>query len=173
MKTLPAHEIKARLEAALYSAGRPLTIEELTQASGCGKERTISTIKEIMDQMSKVFTALEIRQLADKSYVLQIKPNYNPVVRKFAQQPLLSNSTLKTLSYITYEQPVTSKRLVQIRGSQAYSHVKELQKKGFVEYENLGRIKIYKTSKKFKEYFGIEDINSMKKNLVSSINKKI
>jgi len=32
LKKLPLDEIIARVEAALYSAGRPLTIEEITKA---------------------------------------------------------------------------------------------------------------------------------------------
>ncbi|HEX2615885.1 MAG TPA: SMC-Scp complex subunit ScpB, partial [Nitrososphaera sp.] len=78
---------------------------------------------------------------------------------------------LKTLSYIAYEQPVTSKRLVQIRGSQVYSHVKELEQMQFIEHENLGRLKVYRTTKRFQDYFGITDLNSMKSKLVATTNK--
>ena len=40
MTKLPPDEIIARIEAALYSAGRPLTIEDIVKASGIesGKE---------------------------------------------------------------------------------------------------------------------------------------
>ncbi|MGZ5490976.1 MAG: SMC-Scp complex subunit ScpB, partial [Nitrososphaeraceae archaeon] len=80
-------------------------------------------------------------------------------------QPLLQSSSLKTLSYVVYEQPVTSKRLVQIRGSQAYSHVKYLEQLGFIEHESVGRLKVYKTTKKFQDYFGISDLNIIKNSM--------
>lgn len=166
-------EIRGRLEAALYSAGRPLSLEELQQASDCGKEKTIKILKQMIKDIETTFTSLELKQLDDKSFVLQIKHEYLFIVRRFAQQPILSNSVLKTLSYITYEQPVTSKRLVEIRGSQVYSHLKELYQKGFIIYENIGRLKIYRTTKKFQEYFGIDDINKMKKKLIATTNKKL
>jgi len=93
-------------------------------------------------------------------------------VRKFAQHPLIPSAALKTLSYIAYEQPVTSKRLVQIRGSQVYSHVKLLEQMQFVEHENLGRLKVYRTTPKFQNYFGITDLNAMKNKLLATSNKQ-
>jgi segregation and condensation protein B len=89
-------------------------------------------------------------------------------VRKFAQHPLLPSGALKTLSYIAYEQPVTSKRLVQIRGSQVYSHIKVLEQLQFVEHENLGRLKVYRTTAKFQNYFGITDLNTVKSRLMTA-----
>jgi len=95
-----------------------------------------------------------------------LKPDYSPLIRRFAKQPLLQSSALKTLSYVVYEQPVTSKRLVQIRGTQAYSHVKVLEQLGFIEHESVGRLKIYKTTKKFQDYFGISDLNIIKNSII-------
>jgi segregation and condensation protein B len=81
---------------------------------------------------------------------------------------LLPSGALKTLSYVAYEQPVTSKRLVQIRGSQVYSHIKVLEQLQFVEHENLGRLKVYRTTPKFQNYFGITDLNAVKSKLVTA-----
>jgi segregation and condensation protein B len=100
--------------------------------------------------------------LENETFVLQLKPGYTPLVRKFAQRPLIPGAALKTLSYIAYEQPVASKRLSQVRGSQVYSHLKTLRQMKFVEHENLGRLKIYRTTSKFQSYFGVTDIESLK-----------
>jgi segregation and condensation protein B len=80
-------------------------------------------------------------------------------------------ATLKTLSYIAYEQPINSKRLLDIRGSQVYSQLKELERIGFIEYEKIGRLKFYKTTKKFQNYFGVSDLTSMKDKLMAITNK--
>lgn len=168
----PEAEIVARIEAALYSAGRPLSIDELMRASGTNsKEKTVRIVNELMKSVKSTFKAIEISQLEDGTYVFQLKPEYTPLIRKFAQHPLVPSAALKTLSYIAYEQPVTSKRLVQIRGSQVYAHIKELEQLQFIEHENLGRLKVYRTTKKFQEYFGINDIGSMKSKLVATTNK--
>ena len=170
--SLPEQEITARIEAALYSAGRPLSVEELVRASGTNsKEKTIKVVTDLIRKTKSVFNAIEISQLEDGTYVFHLKPDYTPVVRKFAQQPLISSSSLKTLSYIAYEQPVTSRRLVQIRGSQVYTHLRELESVSFIEHEKLGRLKVYRTTKKFQDYFGVNDLDSMKSKLISMTNK--
>ena len=172
-ETFPEEEVAARIEAALYSAGRPLSTEELIKASGTNsKEKTVRIVNDLVKRTKITFKAIEIAQLEDGSYVFQLRPEYTPLVRKFAQHPLIPSAALKTLSYIAYEQPVTSKRLVQIRGSQVYSHVKILEQLQFVEHENLGRLKVYRTTPKFQNYFGITDINAMKSKLVATSNKQ-
>ena len=166
---LPEYEIAARIEAALYSAGRPLSLDELVKASGINsKEKTHRLINDLAKKVKSTFRAIEIAQLEDGNYVLQLRPEYTPLVRKFAQHPLLPPGALKTLSYVAYEQPVTSKRLVQIRGSQVYSHIKVLEQLQFVEHENLGRLKVYRTSPKFQNYFGITDLNAVKSRLMTA-----
>jgi segregation and condensation protein B len=167
--SLPNEEITARIESALYSAGRPLSIDELLRASGTNsKSNTRTVINELVKKTKSVFTAIEITELADGTFVLQLKPRYTPLIRKFAQRPLIPTSALKTLSYITYEQPVTSKRLVQIRGSQVYAHLRSLKQMGFIELENLGRSKTYRTTKKFRSYFGVTDLESIRNTLVTT-----
>lgn len=172
-ESLPEDEVVARIEAALYSAGRPLSIDELIRASGTNsKEKTLKVLADLIKRSKSVFKAIEIAQLDDGNFVFQLKPQYGPLVRKFAQHPLVPSAALKTLSYIAYEQPVTSKRLVQIRGSQVYTHLKELEQLQFVEHENLGRLKVYRTAKKFQDYFGITDMNAIKSKLVAGANKQ-
>jgi segregation and condensation protein B len=172
-ESLPEDEVTARIEAALYSAGRPLTVDELVKASGTNsKEKTLKVLADLVKKTRSVFKAIEVVQLEDGSYVFQLKPSFTPLIRRFAQRPVISGAAQKTLTYVAYEQPVTSKRLVQIRGSQVYQHVRELEQLQFIEHESLGRLKVYRTTKKFQEYFGISDLNSMKSKLVAETNKE-
>ena len=162
-------EIRARIEVALYCSGKPLSVDELVKASGItSREKTIQVITDLMNVINSQLKALEIAKLEDGTFVLQVKPIYLSIVRKFSHQPILSQASLKTLSYIAYEQPVTSTRLVRIRGSQVYSHLKELHSHGFVRHDALGRLKVYKTTEKFISYFGIPNMDLLKRNLVTT-----
>ncbi|MFZ0896912.1 MAG: SMC-Scp complex subunit ScpB, partial [Candidatus Nitrosopolaris sp.] len=67
-----------------------------------------------------------------------------------------------------YEQPVSSKRLMQIRGSQVYAHLRTLKQMGFIELEQLGRSKTYRTTKKFRSYFGVTDLESLRNSLATT-----
>ena len=166
-------EATARIEAALYSSGRPLKIEELIRASGTeSRTKTYNLLNNIMKKSRSTFKAIEIVTLPDKSYVLQLKPEYSSTVKKYASKPVLPKATLKTLSYIAYMQPISSKQLVETRGSGVYSHLKELRQLDFINHQNVGRLKIYTTTEKFQKYFGIQgDMDNLKQRLFSKIRK--
>jgi len=122
--------------------------------------------------MKSVFKAIEIVNLPDGSYVFQIKPEYSSSVRKYASKPLLSRATQKTLSYIALEQPISSRQLLEVRGSGVYTHLKELRQLNFIEHQTVGRLRIYSTTEKFQKYFGIEgDVNALKQKLFKKIRK--
>ena len=166
-------DVAARLESALYSAGRPLTLEELIKASGTeSRQKTTSTLDSIIKKMKNVFEAIEVVILPDGSYVFQLKPEYSSSIRKYASKPLLSRATQKTLSYIALEQPISSKQLLEVRGSGVYAQLKELRQLNFIEHQSVGRLRIYSTTEKFQKYFGIEgDVTALKQKLFKKIRK--
>nr|AIF22958.1 chromosome segregation and condensation protein (scpB) [uncultured marine thaumarchaeote SAT1000_11_C10] len=167
------NDVAARLESALYSAGRPLTLEELIKASGTeSRQKTTSTLDSIIKKMKNVFKAIEVVILPDGSYVFQLKPEYSSSIRKYASKPLLSRATQKTLSYIALEQPISSKQLLEVRGSGVYAQLKELRQLDFIEHQSVGRLRIYSTTEKFQKYFGIEgDVTALKQKLFKKIRK--
>ncbi len=162
-----------KIESALYSAGRPLSVEDLIRASGTeSRSKTLALLDSIMKKTKNAFKSIEIIILPDGNYVFQLKPEYSSSVRRYASKPILSKATQKTLSYIAFEQPVSSKQLVEIRGSGVYVHLKELRQLNFIENQNIGRMKIYSTTEKFQKYFGISgDVNILKQRLFKKIRK--
>ena len=166
-------EATARVEAALYSAGRPLRIEDIIRASGTeSRTKTLEILQNIMKKTKSAFKALEVVILPDGSYVMQLKPEYSATVKRYASKPVLPNATLKTLSYIAYQQPISSKQLVEVRGSGVYAHLKELRQLDYITHQNVGRIKIYTTTEKFQKYFGIQgDVEDLKQRLFSKVRK--
>ena len=166
-------EATARIEAALYSAGRPLRIEDIIRASGTeSRTKTLDLLQSIMKKTKSAFKALEIVILPDGSYVMQLKPEYSATVKRYASKPVLPNATLKTLSYIAYSQPISSKQLVETRGSGVYAHLKELRQLDYITHQNVGRLKIYTTTDKFQKYFGIQgDVEDLKQRLFSKVRK--
>ena len=155
------------LEAALYVAGRPLDITELCSVlSTRSKKKTNRYVQALIDEYSTRNTALEILELKDDRYVLQLKPDFTPLVKKLVNRPLLSSGPLKTLSYIAYRQPISQKRVVEVRGQHSYAHVKLLKEMGLIETERSGRSLSLRTTDYFADYFGLtHDTASMKKEL--------
>jgi segregation and condensation protein B len=98
------------------------------------------------------YRALEIISLKDERYVLQVKAEFTPLIKKLVNRPLLSSGPLKTLSYIAYRQPITQKRVIQVRGQHAYGHVKMLKDMGLIMTERSGRSLALKTTDYFADY---------------------
>jgi len=166
------NEATARLEAALYSAGRPLSMEDLIRASGTeSRTKTLNLLTKLIQKTKSSFKAIEITNLPDGSYVFQLKPEYSATIgRKYASRPMLPRATQKTLSYIAYEQPISSKQLVEVRGTGVYSHLKELTQLDFIEHQTVGRYKIFTTTEKFKKYFGIQgDDDTLRQKLFKKV----
>ncbi len=155
------------LEAALYVAGRPLTLNELCSVlSTRSKNKTAKYLKLLMDEYSARNTALEILALKDERYVLQLKADFTPLVKKLVNRPLLSSGPLKTLSYIAYRQPVLQKRVIEARGQHAYGHIKLLRDMSLIAAERAGRSMALRTTDYFADYFGLtHDTATMKREL--------
>jgi len=157
----------ALLEAALYVAGKPLDINELCAVLGTrSKKKAKKLANTLIHEYKARNTALEILELKDERYVLQLKADYTPLVKKLVNRPLLSSGPLKTLSYIAYRQPISQKRVVEVRGQHSYGHIKLLKEMGLIAAERSGRSMALKTTEYFADYFGLlHDPSLMKKEL--------
>jgi len=162
-------KVAAKVEAALYAAGRPLEVAELSKVIGTASERkTASIVREVAKSVNSTMRAVEVVEYPGPRFAMQLKGDYIQVARKFATRPLLSRAALKTLSYIAYFQPISSSELVLRRSSTVYQHIKELEEVGFISSERQGRSKAFRTTGRFAEYFGLStDLTSMKRQLDS------
>ena len=159
----------AKLEAALYVAGRPLTIKTLGSIIGTRSKRKIrSLVNRLLTNYQQKDGALELVELNNERFVLQLKPHYVADVKRLAIRPLLSKGPLKTLAYIAYRQPILQTKVISIRGSHAYNHIKELKTLNLLTTETIGRTKIIRTTDAFADYFNLShDLPTMKRQLKS------
>ncbi|MGZ4880302.1 MAG: SMC-Scp complex subunit ScpB [Halobacteriota archaeon] len=140
------------IEAALFVAGRPLTLLELESIVNSNAD-----VEGIVASLVKEYNeggALEIVQ-ADKDVVMQVKSEYADAVRPIAQRDL-ETPVLRTLAVIAFHQPVTQSKVAEIRGNKAYGHVHELEAHKLIESAPHGRTRLLRTTKAFADYFGFE-----------------
>jgi segregation and condensation protein B len=168
----PSVEEKAKndlalMEAALYVAGRPLDLNELCSVLKTrSKNKARKLAKTLMQKYEVNHAALEILELKYERYVLQLKADYTPLVKRLVNRPLLSAGPLKTLSYVAYRQPVSQKRVIDVRGHHAYGHVKMLKEMGLIAGERSGRSLLLRTTDYFADYFALShDTTIMKREL--------
>lgn len=146
----------AMLEAALYSAGRPVDLESLKLAVGTKSDKVIlRLIDELALRYEFRRSALEVKALPGKRAVMRLKEVFERTVKRFTNKPLLTRGPLKTLSYIAYHQPVEQIKVVADRGTHVYSHLKMMEEMGLITRERLdGRSYIIETTLYFADYFG-------------------
>ncbi len=161
------HRNYTLIEAALYVAGRPLDVNEICSVlTTRSKKKAQQLCRDLIAEYAYRRSAIEILELKDERFVMQVKSEFTPLVKRLVNRPLLSSGPLKTLSYIAYRQPITSKRVIEVRGQHAYGHIKLLREMGLVAPERQGRQIVLKTTDYFADYFGLQqDTTDMKRDL--------
>jgi segregation and condensation protein B len=176
--------LKAQLEAIIYAAETPITLEQMTQlvketviaeASGEGatdqaemKSRVRSCVEELVGEYGGPDHGIEIRQVAG-GYRMSTKPEQHEVVRAFAKSlkpPIrLSLPALETLAVIAYKQPVTVPEISDIRGVDSGGVIGTLLDRKLIttagRKQVIGRPILYKTTKEFLMRFGLKDVNEL------------
>ena len=160
------------IEAALFSAGRPLKVSEIALATGISADTIRKALKKVIKEYGDKDTAIEIAKVAGK-YVMQLKDKYTDPAEMLAR-PEISKQYLKTASLIAYHQPIKQSDLVEMIGPKGYEHVRELKGLGVIKAKRYGATKILTTTKKFVESFGIDakKPEEIKKWLVEKIGAK-
>jgi segregation and condensation protein B len=158
------HNLKKErlIEASLFSAGRPISLEEIAQATGLSQKQIPACLTSLMEHYTQMGTrgetALEIGQAGDK-YVMQLQAAYAHCGKKLAPMEI-PEKLLGTLALIAYHQPIKQSEVRDMIGQKVYDHVGELLDLGLLTAEKMGRTKSLSTSPSFPEYFGLSTTNT-------------
>ena len=161
-------ERKAALEAIIYAADEPATVEQLSTALGEEKLAVQASLDELAGSYAAEERGIEVREVAG-GYKMYTKPQHHDVVRRFIKSlrpPLrLTMPALETLAVIAYKQPVTAPEIQEIRGVNTSGVLKTLLDKRLIttagRKEVIGRPILYKTSREFLMRFGLSDLEEL------------
>ncbi|MFW6109378.1 MAG: SMC-Scp complex subunit ScpB [archaeon] len=144
------------LEAILYAASKPM---ELTDIVTKLKLENEVEADKLVDQLQEIYiqdeSALEVKKLPHQKVVLQLKTEFTKQASRYSLKPILTEGTLRTLSYVAYHQPVKQTDIASDRGSHAYGHLKELEDMGLIHREKCGRTSMVRTTQDFADYLGL------------------
>ena len=157
------------LEAALYVSGRPLDLKTLGNVIGARSEDKIRAIAQtVMEKYNQNESPIQIVELPDGRWVMQLKATMTKYVRRLSNRPLLTPGPLRTLGFIALKQPVKQAYVVLVRGKLAYGHVKQLREMDLITDEKVGKTRVLRTTSTFADYFNLNhDVIEMKKELKS------
>lgn len=142
------------VEAALFSAGRAITVEEIMDATGLKKPAVEKACKELMALYADRDTTLEVGK-AGKGWAMQVRTIAAEPAARFARMEIPAK-TLKTLALIAYHQPIKQSELSEMIGSKVYDHIPALKDLGLVKTRRDGQTKILSVTSRFPEYFGLD-----------------
>ncbi len=148
-------DLKSRIEAVLFVTGRAVDIKEISKILETDEQETEEAMLSLIVDYSSRGGALEIDD--ENGYILQVKDEYMDIVEKLCPVDI-SNAVLKTLTVIALKGPIRQTELKELRGANAYEHVKELVEKGLIsrKKDKNGKSFNLKTTPKFEEYFKIK-----------------
>ena len=161
-------EIQSSLEAIIYAADEPATLDQISKALGIEKPEARAALEQLVAAYQTEDRGIEVRKVAG-GWKFYTKAQHHDVVRKFIkslQPPLrLTMPALETLAVIAYKQPVTVPEINEIRGVHVGGVIKTLLEKRLIttagRKEVIGRPILYRTSKQFMMRFGLSDLDEL------------
>jgi segregation and condensation protein B len=145
------------VESLLFSAGKPLSIEEIQETTGLSPKHVSEAIENLMQSYNidrKNETSLEIVKAGNK-FIMQVKKTFTDQSMMVAK-PEIKTDLLKTLALIAFHQPVKQSNLRHMIGERIYADVDQLVSMHLIHSNPHGATEILTTTRSFPEYFGID-----------------
>ena len=150
------------LEAILFVAESPVPIEELAEVL----EVAVADVQKELDVLADrlVDHGLELRNVGG-GWRLYSHPDTYPYLDRFAATATasrLSQAALETLAIVAYRQPVSRSQVSEVRGVDADSALRTLERRGLVA--ETGRLSlpgnpaVYGTTDLFLEKMGLQSL---------------
>lgn len=162
--------LKGRIEAVLFLTGRALQVADIAEKLNEPPEEIEEALLELINDYScREDSALEVDDT--DGYILQVKDDYSDVVNKMV--PIeLSTAALRTLSAIAIHGPLLQSELIEVRGSTAYDHIKELVMNQLVSKRRKDKSYMLNVTPKFHEYFKLTGDKDELKSFVAALKEE-
>lgn len=141
------------LEATLFSAGRSLSVAEMSENLGYDEEEIIESMGNLQSTIKRRRGGgLQVVEIGGK-WAMEVKPGIADHLPKETKSEL-PPKLLKAAALIAYHQPMPQSRLVELLGQRAYDHIRELAQAGLIGRRRDGNTRRLTTTRRFSEMFG-------------------
>ncbi len=156
------------LEALLFSADEPLTLEKI---SGVLSLVSPDEIKVVIDQLNQKYDdnghSFRIREIGGGFQVYTL-PEYALWIENLWEKTRwqrLSRAALETLAIVAYRQPIVKAQIDKIRGVLSDGTLRTLLERNLIQIKGRekspGRPLLYQTTEKFLSFLGINDLKEL------------
>lgn len=165
---LESGAVGAAVEALLFVAGDPLSLEKIAAITGIDREE----LRQILSRLAERYKhdpqrGILLREI-DGSYVLTTKPEQKEILQRLFQprhRPALSQAAYETLAIVAYNQPVTRSQVEAVRGVNSDSIISRLLERELIREDGVleapGRPTLFVTTEKFLLDFGLRSVKDL------------
>lgn len=166
---LPAERLKTLIEAAIFVAGRPLTVSELKSGVLADYPVTGRYVQLLLAELRQDYSerGVELKEVAS-GWRFQARQEYAEELSRLWSEraPRYSRAVMETLTLIAYRQPITRAEIEAIRGVAVSSQiVNTLKERGWVRgvghKEVVGRPELLATTREFLDYFNLQSLEQL------------
>lgn len=163
------HYIRNVVEAALLAAGKPMSIDDLSQLFDEEGRPDKGQIKSTLEALGAEYEdrGIEVKQTAS-GWRIQIRQGYSrEISRLWPERPQkYSRALLETLALIAYRQPITRAEIESVRGVAVNPNiVKTLMEREWIRVvghrDVPGHPELLGTTRSFLDYFGLRSIDEL------------
>jgi segregation and condensation protein B len=158
--------VRTILESLLFVADKPLSVEQLWEATGVDRERITHALEKLAGLRREGISGVVLQEVGG-GWQLRTDPGSADYVRRYlkVKPQRLTRAAVETLAIIAYRQPVTRPEIEDIRGVDSGAVLKALLERRMIKIlgkkEEVGRPILYGTSKEFLEFFALKDLASL------------
>jgi segregation and condensation protein B len=149
------------VEAVLFASGKPMTTEEISKICKLSNEEVLKALESLKKRYESG-TSLTLIEY-NNAWKLTVREKFIGHVRKIVPHTELTKTLLETLAVIAWKAPVLQSDIIKIRTNKAYEHINELAAQGFITKEKHGKTALLKLTKKFYDYFEIDETTDLSK----------
>lgn len=164
------NQIKFVIEAALFAAGRPLTLDKLAELfAGKGDAPDRAVLRQALDALALEYEGrgIEIKEVSS-GFRVQVRRTMSDWLQPLWEEraPRYTRALLETLALIAYRQPITRAEIEEVRGVVVSTNIiRTLLERNWVRVvghrDVPGKPAMFGTTKEFLDYFGLKRLEDL------------
>lgn len=157
------------LEAVLFSAAKPISIDAIQDIFKLSKQDSLTLIDHLASDLESHKRGIRVRISAAGVELVSAPESamYIGHIRK--KEDKLSNAAMETLAVIAYKQPITKAEIEEVRGVNSDKVIKQLLCRSLIaelgHKDTVGRPILYGTTDEFLRSTGVTSIDDLHKEL--------
>lgn len=150
-------ELMFKVEGILFSYGDWLNVDDIVKILDIDSAKIVlEVLAEVRKKFENGFSFF-VEENEQGMWRMVLRSEYEELVSELVSEVEMPANVIKVLSVIAYEMPVSKTRLSEIMGKHVKQEIDFLIKTKFLYSEKKGNGRYYKVTKKFYDYFKLDE----------------